>query len=79
MKRNTTFSRSSLLVSLPVLAILLLCCVLAAFFGQGRLAFVLMFAFLLAGASRLWAVAMAMDSTPAHRASASARVSAASM
>ena len=56
MKRNTTFSRSSLLVSLPVLAILLLCCVLAAFFGQGRLAFVLMFAFLLAGASRLWAV-----------------------
>ena len=56
MKRNPSSSRSSQLVSLPALAVLLLGCVLAAFFGQGRLAFVLMFVCLLAGASRLWAV-----------------------
>ena len=56
MRHNTFSSRSSMLVSLPALAALLLGCVLAAFFSQRQLAFTLMFAFLLAGVSRLWAV-----------------------
>lgn len=56
MSKDAAFSRSSLLTCVPVLVILALCAVLAAFFGQGRLALVLMFVFLLAGASRLWAV-----------------------
>ena len=56
MNPGTAFRRSSILVSLPALALLLLGSVLAAFFGQERLAFVLMFVFLLAGASRTWAV-----------------------
>ena len=56
MRKNTAFSRSSLLASVPALVLLLLCAVLAAFFGQKQLALVLMFVFLLTGASRLWAV-----------------------
>ena len=55
MNQGASFRRSSVLVSLPALAALLLGSVLAAFFGQERLAFVLMFVFLLAGASRIWA------------------------
>ena len=56
MRKNAAFSRSSLLASIPALVLLLLCAVLAAFFGQKQLALVLMFVFLLTGASRLWAV-----------------------
>ena len=56
MKNKPSLDHSSLLVSLPALAILLLGCVLAAFWGQWQTALVLMFLFLLAGASRLWAV-----------------------
>ena len=55
MSPTPSFRRSSVLVSLPVLGLLLLGGVLAAFFRQERLAFVLMFVFLLAGASRVWA------------------------
>ena len=55
MSPAPSFRRSSVLVSLPVLGLLLLGGVLAAFFRQERLAFVLMFVFLLAGASRAWA------------------------
>ena len=63
MSQSPTFLRSSLLVSLPVLALLLLGGVLAAFFGQERLAFALLFVFLLAGASRMWAVLAARKVT----------------
>lgn len=63
MSQSPTFLRSSLLVSLPVLALLLLGGVLAAFFGQERLAFALLFVFLLAGASRMWAVMAARKVT----------------
>lgn len=56
MKNKPSLDHSSLLVSLPALAILLLGCVLAAFWGQWQTALVLMFLFLLAGVSRLWAV-----------------------
>lgn len=59
MRDKLVFSRSSYLVSLPVLGGSLLGCVLAAFFGQGYLASVLMFLFLLAAVSRLWAFASA--------------------
>lgn len=47
-------THSSNLVSLPALAAELLGGVLAAFFGQGTLAAVLLLIFLLAGAARLW-------------------------
>ena len=57
MRDKLLLSRSSLLVSLPVMGISLVCSALAAFFGQGRLAAILMFLFLMAGASRLWALA----------------------
>ncbi len=53
---KAAFSRSSLLTSIPALVVVFVCAALAAFFGQGRLALALMFVFLLAGASRLWAV-----------------------
>ena len=56
MRKNAAFSRSSLLTSLPALVLLAVCAALSAFFGQGRLALVLVFVFLLAGASRLWAI-----------------------
>lgn len=54
MKNKLVFSRSSLLVSIPVIATSALLCVLAAFFGQSALASVLMFLFLLAAVSRIW-------------------------
>lgn len=57
MKNKLVFSRSSLLVSIPVIATSALLCVLAAFFGQSALASVLMFLFLLAAVSRIWAFA----------------------
>ena len=56
MGNKLSFSRSSMLASLPALGVLLLCCALSAFFGQGRLAFVLMLVFLLLASARLWAV-----------------------
>ena len=56
MKSDPAVNRSSLLISVPALAVLLLCCVLAAFFGYGQLALVLMFVLLLGGFSRLWAI-----------------------
>lgn len=59
MKNKLVFSRSSLLVSIPVIATSALLCVLAAFFGQSALASVLMFLFLLAAVSRIWAFASA--------------------
>lgn len=55
MWSKPVLSRSSNLVSLPALALVLVLCVLAAFFGQGKLAAVLMFLFLLAFLSRCWA------------------------
>lgn len=55
MKDKLDFSRSSNLVSWPALGIELLCCILSAFFDQWNLSAVLMFVFLLSGASRLWA------------------------
>lgn len=59
MRDKLAQSRSSVLVSAPFVAGSLLLGVLAAFFGQGRLAAVLLFLFLLAGMSRLWAFASA--------------------
>ncbi|WP_297214396.1 DUF58 domain-containing protein [uncultured Flavonifractor sp.] len=56
MGAKPIFSRSSTLVVLPTLAGTLVLCLLAAFFGYGKLAAVLMFLFLLALAARLWAV-----------------------
>lgn len=55
MRSKPVLSRSSNLVTLPALVLVLVLCVLAAFFGQGRVAAVLMFLFLLALASRCWA------------------------
>ena len=55
MRSKPVLSRSSNLVTWPALILVLVLCVLAAFFGQGRLAAVLMFLFLLALASRCWA------------------------
>ena len=55
MSAKPVISRSSFLVSLPALVTALALCVLAAFFGYGRLAAVLMFLFLLALSSRIWA------------------------
>ena len=52
MKDNMVFHRSSFLVSLPFMGVNLLLCVLAAFFGQGTLAALLMFLFLMAAVSR---------------------------
>ena len=63
MGNKLSFSRSSMLASLPALGVLLLCCVLSAFFGQGRLAFVLMLVFLLLASARLWAVLAARKVT----------------
>lgn len=56
MGTKPVLSRSSNLVTLPALAIMLVLSALAAFFHQGKLASVLMFLFLLALASRCWAV-----------------------
>lgn len=55
METKPVLSRSSNLVTVPALAIMLILSVLAAFFHQGKLASVLMFLFLLALASRGWA------------------------
>lgn len=59
MKNKLVLNRSSLLVSLPALAVSLIAGVLAAFFGLRELAAVLILLFLLTGASRLWASATA--------------------
>ena len=59
MKNKLVFNRSSLLVSIPAMWASALLCVLVAFFGQSALASVLMFLFLLAAVSRLWAFASA--------------------
>lgn len=56
MGTKPVFSRSSTLVTLPALGVALLLCLLAAFFGYGKLAAVLMFLFLLALSARLWAL-----------------------
>ena len=56
MENKPVLSRSSNLVTLPALATVLVLSVLAAFFGQGKLAAVLMFLFLFALASHCWAV-----------------------
>lgn len=56
METKPVLSRSSNLVTLPALVIMLVSSVLAAFFDQGKLASVLMFLFLLTLASRCWAV-----------------------
>ena len=63
MKDNMVFHRSSFLVSLPFMGVNLLLCVLAAFFGQGTLAALLMFLFLMAAVSRAWAFASARKLT----------------
>lgn len=55
MKDNLVYTRSSYLVSLPVLLGCLVLCVLTAFFGQRTVSLLLMFLAVLAGASRLWA------------------------
>ena len=55
MRTKAAMTHSSTLVSLPALALLLLCGVLAACFGQRQISLALIFVFLLAGASRLWA------------------------
>jgi hypothetical protein len=55
MKDKMVFSRSSLLVSIPVLLVGLLVCVLSAFFGMWNLSMMLMFLVLLAGIARIWA------------------------
>lgn len=57
MKNKLLFSRSSFLVSLPMMVGSLLLCVLAAFFQQRELAAVLIFLFLMALTARLWAFA----------------------
>lgn len=57
MKDKLIFNRSSYLVSWPVLVVSPLLGVLAAFFDQRELAAVLIFLFLLAAVSRLWAFA----------------------
>ncbi len=54
-KPRLSYSRSSVIISRPVLAVSLLLCVIAAFFGQTALAAALMFVFLLALAARVWA------------------------
>lgn len=55
-KPELSYSRSSTIVSLPVIGLSLLLCVLAAFFGQMWLASSLMFVFLFALIARIWAV-----------------------
>lgn len=55
MRDNLVYTRSSYLVSLPVLLGCLVLCVLTAFFGQRTVSLLLMFLAVLAGASRLWA------------------------
>ena len=53
-KGRLSYSRSSAIVSLPVMGLCLLLGLLAAFFGQGALSAALMFVFLFALAARLW-------------------------
>jgi len=59
MKGKVVFTRSSNLVSWPVMGVGLLGCVLSAFFGQTMLAGVLMLLVLVTFFSRLWGMAAA--------------------
>ena len=59
MKDKLVFERSSFLVSFPVVSGSLLLGVLAAFFGHGALAALLLFLFLMGAAARIWAFASA--------------------
>ena len=59
MKDNLVYGWSSFLVFLPVIGVILFFGVLAAFFGQSRLAAVLIFLALFSAVSRLWAKASA--------------------
>lgn len=61
MKNKLVSNRSSYLIFLPVLLFSLLGSVLAAFFHQTAIAFVLMFLFLVGAIARLWAFASARN------------------
>ena len=63
MGERMEYSRSSSLVSLPILAVCLVLAALAAFAGQGTLAAILLFLSALGGTARLWATASAKGIT----------------